>query len=567
MTGAGFGRRELLSMAAASIVASAFGARVLRAETAGRVLPRIPPRLDAFISRYMQAMDAPGLILALANREHTLGTAAYGYVDLAGKLPVNERHLFEIGSITKSFAALVLLQLQDERKLDVQHPILKYLPWLPIETDFGEIRIHHLLTHSSGMPDDAPLVPSEPDARLRQSFVPGSQFHYSNWGFEVLGRLIESIEGVGWPEAVARRLLAPLAMADTAAAITNKVRARIAQSYVPLHDDRPYPQHGALSVAPNLTFSAAPGSIAATAADMGSYLRFLLNRGVGPSGRLVSEAGFALFASPHIAADEFGPGASYGYGIAVDELDGHQRLHHTGGMLSFMSSLQIDMDSGLGAFASINAQLGYRPNPVTQYALQSLRAALEHRAPVPAPPADAAALVEAADGYAGIYRAPDGRVLEIRAAGKRLVLLADGAVIPLQRVKQDHFIADHPDYCLYLLVFGRDAAKAVVELGIGPDWYAHSRYAGALTLPPAPQLAPFAGIYQSDGLDGATRIVIRRAQLWIDGVTPLVPIADRLFRYADEPSSPETAEFRRIIDGHAQILIADGSILRRILEA
>ncbi|HMD73192.1 MAG TPA: serine hydrolase domain-containing protein, partial [Steroidobacteraceae bacterium] len=152
MSGAGLDRRELLSVAAASIVASAFGARVLRAETTGRSLARIPPQLDAFISRYMQAMDAPGLILALANRERTLGTAAYGYVDLAAKVPVEERQLFEIGSITKSFAALVLLQLQDERKLDVQHPILKYLPWLPIETDYGDIRIHHLLTHSSGMP-------------------------------------------------------------------------------------------------------------------------------------------------------------------------------------------------------------------------------------------------------------------------------------------------------------------------------------------------------------------------------------------------------------------------------
>jgi hypothetical protein len=68
-------------------------------------------------------------------------------------------------------------------------------------------------------------------------------------------------------------------------------------------------------------------------------------------------------------------------------------------------------------------------------------------------------------------------------------------------------------------------------------------------------------------LGGVTRVVIRRAQLWIDGVTPLVPIADRLFRYADEPSSPETAEFRRIIDGHAQILIADGGSFRRILES
>lgn len=56
------------------------------------------------------------------------------------------------------------------------------------------------------------------------------------------------------------------------------------------------------------------------------------------------------------AAEEFGPGASYGYGIAIDTPDGHKRLRHTGGMVSFMSALHLDLDAGLGVFASINAQ-------------------------------------------------------------------------------------------------------------------------------------------------------------------------------------------------------------------
>ena len=560
-------RRELLSMATVSTIAGLVGGGALAAQALVKTRPGVPRPLRAFIASYMQAMNAPGLTLALANREGIVATAAFGYVDLASKDPVTELHRFEIGSITKSFAALVILQLQDEGKLDVQHPIMRYLPWLPIETDYGEIRIHHLLTHSSGMPEDVPVIPGEPDAHARQAFVPGSQFHYSNWGFEVLGRIVESIDGVSWPEALTRRLLAPLGMSDTAAAITNRDRSRIAQSYVPLQDDRPYPRHGALAVAPAVIFSAAAGSVASTPADMCRYLQFLLNRGIGPRGRLVSEDGYRLFSTPHIAAEEFGPGAGYGYGIAIDELDGHKRLRHTGGMLSFMSSLQIDLDAGVGAFASINAQLGYRPNPVTQYGIQLLRAAAEGKAAPSAPPADATAEVNAADGYAGIYRAADGRMLELRAADKRLVLIADGTLIPLQQVKDDHFIADHPQFCLYLLVFGRDAAKAVVELGIGPDWYANSRYAGVRSLGPALPLAPYPGIYLSDDSGRATRIVMCRAQLWVDGVTPLVPIGERLFRFADEPSSPETAEFRRIIDGQAQILIADGGVLRRIFEA
>src|ERR1700683_1094389 len=158
-----------------------------------------PAPLRRFIAEYMRALNAPGLTLALANVQGPVSIAAFGLADLDAKTPVTTLHRFEIGSITKSFAAIVILQLQDEGKLDVQHPILRYLPWLPIDTDFGEIRIHHLLTHSAGTPaSDGHLLPAEAGARLRQAFQPGTQFHYCNWGFGVLGRLIESIDGVPW---------------------------------------------------------------------------------------------------------------------------------------------------------------------------------------------------------------------------------------------------------------------------------------------------------------------------------------------------------------------------------
>jgi D-alanyl-D-alanine carboxypeptidase len=541
--------------------------------------PVVPEPLRRFIAVYMRAMNAPGLTLALANRQGPVAMDAYGFADLAAKTPVTALHRFEIGSITKSFAAIVILQLQDEGKLDVQHPILRYLPWLPIETDFGEIRIHHLLTHSSGLPSaDGHFLPSEPGARLRQAFKPGTQFFYSNWGFEALGRLIESIDGVSWPAAVSRRVFAPLGMTDTAGSISSAARARIAPSYIPLHEDRPHPRHGALVPAGNLTFIRASGSIASTPLDMARYMQMLLNRGAGPSGRVISEDGFTLFSTAHIAASEFGPGASYGYGIAVDQLEGHTRLRHTGGMISFMSSIQLDLDAGVGAFASINAQLGYRPNPVTQYAIQVLRAAAERKSPPSAPAADETATLNDPGGYTGVYRAPAGRTLEVAVENSQLVLIADGARIRLQRVKEDQFIAEDPKFSLYLLVFGRETPSAggakpgaetpaVVDLSYGPDWFAHSRHASAASVRDAPELAPYSGVYYSnDPWIGATRIVSRQGQLWVDGVTPLTAIGDRLFRFADEPSSPAIAEFREIIDGYAEILVLDGDVLQRISE-
>ena len=78
--------------------------------------------------------------------------------------------------------------------------------------------------------------------------------------------------------------------------------------------------------APNVTFDGGAGCIASTPGDMALYLQMLLNRGLGPNGRVVSEESFALFSKRWIDAPAFGEGASYGYGIAVVEIDGHAVL-------------------------------------------------------------------------------------------------------------------------------------------------------------------------------------------------------------------------------------------------
>lgn len=132
--------------------------------------------LDEFIAEYMRAMNSPGLTLALANTYGIARTAAFGFSDLETRVPVTPDLLFEIGSISKSFVALTLLQLREEGKLDLNRPILEYLPWLPIEANYGVITVHHLLTHSSGLPDALILFLTNPQARHVQAFKPASTF-------------------------------------------------------------------------------------------------------------------------------------------------------------------------------------------------------------------------------------------------------------------------------------------------------------------------------------------------------------------------------------------------------
>jgi hypothetical protein len=135
-----FSRRAFLTTSAA-----AAGASLLLPSQGWADLPMPPAagplehNLDAYAAAYLPAMNAPGLTLGLTTAAETRRVACYGYANLELRTPVNADHLFQIGSITKSFVALVILQLRDEGKLDLHRPVLDYLPELPIVTEFGPV--------------------------------------------------------------------------------------------------------------------------------------------------------------------------------------------------------------------------------------------------------------------------------------------------------------------------------------------------------------------------------------------------------------------------------------------
>ena len=139
---------------------------------------------------------------------------------------------------------------------------------------------------------------------------------------------------------------------------------------------------------------------------------------------MLSEEAFGLFTKAAINSPYRGEPASYGYGVWVSDIEGHTRLRHTGGMVAFSSSLDVDLTDGVGAFASVNANLrGYRPVAVTKYAIELFNASLANKtlpeAPAAAQPADE---VKNAEDYAGVYTSPDGKKLEFTSEGEKLML-------------------------------------------------------------------------------------------------------------------------------------------------
>ncbi len=565
-------RRQLLVLGAGIAAAGASAPAWVAEGRTGDPGPyaRAFESLDRYVAQYLRDINAPGLTLALADAQGVRRIVSYGTDDAGRQTPVRTDQLFHIGSITKSFVALSLLQLWDEGKLDLARPISSYLPWLRFDSPFRPISVHDLMTHGAGLPD-GPLLPPDPAFRHTARNPPGDDFHYCNMGWEALGHLLAALDARAMGESIRARIFAPLGMTESEPVITFDVRERIATSYFPLLADRPYPRLGRLAEAPSIVTTSGAGCIASTPRDMGRYLAMLARRGAVPGGRLVSEAAFRLFSTPHIVAAEFGNDAHYGYGIAIDRLDGHQRLRHTGGMVSFASALEVDLDEGIGVFASVNAMQGRRPRPVAEYALRLMRAC-KGSGPLPAvPPVDDPLHVERAADYAGRYTDGAGRALDVRAEGDRLVLLHDGARVPLEPAigPADSFCVLHRDYARYPLLFTRadpkDPKSAVLEAGHGEAWYARPEYAGPREFQTPAEWRGYAGHYRSeDPWLGSHRVVARRGRLWLDGVVPLEAAPGGVFWLRDEEKSPEWLRFADFAGGVALTLVASGANFPRV---
>ena len=558
-------RRDFLSTGAKSALA----VTVLRSFVPARVLAQaaslqpVFARLDEYIARHMTETGAPGMTLALSNREGLIRASTYGYADTKARVRVAPETMFEIGSISKSFVALALMQLRDERKLDLNKPIVEYLPWLKISSKFEPVTTHHILSHAAGLPA-APLLLDALLGELWTGYAPGKHFLYSNTGYNILGFLIEALDKRPFDESMRTRMLVPLGMTASSPIITDDLRKMMAVGYEPLGEGKPFPLHGPLVEAQWIEVDIAAGSIASTPADMAKYMRMLLNRGALQKGRLVSEESFALFTKPEIDSPFRGEPASYGYGVWISDIGGHTRLRHTGGMVAFSSSIDVDLTAGVSAFASVNANLrGYRPVTVTKYAVELLNASLAGKplpdAPPPPPSPDE---VKNAADYAGVYTSPEGKKLELVADGDKLVLVHGGQRVVLERAGGDRFIVKHPDFELYQLGFIRENQQ-VTQAYHGPTWYVGARYAGPRSFETKKELQGLAGHYSNDSpWYGDMRIVLRNGELYIDGVQQLVPRSDGKFGLGN-PEGADWISFEPPIDGRAMRLSFSGIPFRR----
>lgn len=548
-------------------------------------------QVGAFIDARLPRWHAPGVVVGITGRERTHGAVARGWADFPARRPATTADRFQIGSISKSFAAIIALQENEKGRLDLHAPVTEYVPWFTVRSRFAPITLHHLLTHTSGLATGSEV---SPDARhelwvLRDfecTYAPGERFLYSNDGYKLIGIALEQITGTPFPQLLAERLLKPLGMDDSDSMITLTTRATTATPHVRMFDDRAPQVAHALVAAPWYETASADGSIVSTVADMCAYARSLLGRGEGPAGRLLSADSFRLLTERHVK-DPTEDDAWYGYGLGVYDVGGRTLIGHSGGMVGFSSYLMIDPEAGLGVVVLMNGNEERRD--LVDYVLEAGRAAAAGRVlPEPPPPADPTCLGDAAEEYAGVYTAPDAamrtaaaapagassstrldagaRSLTLAATGGRLHLKLEGAGAVLEREDGDVFLIPHPDLDRFPLRFWRDDEGRVTHVTHGADWFAGPAYGGPAGFPPVPDAAALCGHYHCwNPWMNHLRIVERRGSLWLiapwveeaAGEIELVPLGGGSFRVGREEWRPDRLTVDAVLDGIATKAVYD----------
>ena len=532
--------------------------------------------IDCLARRELADTGLPGLAIGLTGVDGPPEVLTRGLADLAAGRPVELDTLFEIGSIGKTFTAIAILQLAEEGRLDLDAPVVAALSWFEAPVVGRPITIHDLLTHTAGITVGIDGTP-EPASQVwalrdrRPGSPPGQRFHYSNLGYKALGLVIEAVEGRPYPEVIRTRILEPLGMAATEPAITNEMRARLAVGYEYLHDDRiGYPGRP-LAPATWLETATADGSIASTARDMAAFARMILRRGVGPDGRLISEASFARMEQPH-ARTLLGNG--YGYGLATLGFGGRTFLGHYGGMIGYLAALLVDPAAEVAAVVLQNGSMG-SPMGLARAALAVMRGWQDGRPEDHGPEGGGAAsdpsgvLTDGAaepragePDRAGVYRAdadrPDAEPLEITDGPDGPHLAWHGRPLALEALGHGRFLVPDPDLDRFALRF-EPAEDPPVVVWHGPARFVREDVAAPPLPAPAPAVAALAGHYRShDPWVTNFRVILRGDVPWLvfaaapDGFEdeqPLVPRADGSFRVGADPGGPEDLRFDMLLEG------------------
>jgi CubicO group peptidase (beta-lactamase class C family) len=325
-----------LGVSRRAILGSVALAAVCRAQGSG---------YDELVGPLVEGHEFSGTVL-VSRGTNILFEKAYGYADAEWDVPNTVDGKYRIGSISKQFTAACILLLAQDGKLDLDAPVVRYYAEAP--ASWKRITPHHLLTHTSGIPEllglpdfqarkTLPTTLEETIARFRNlplEFEPGTQGRYSNSGYVLLARMTELMANRPFVQFLQERLLTPLGLANTGTDTHRSILPHRVQGYARFREGLGRADYIDMSVATG------GGSLYSTAADLQRWSIALHKT------RFLTPELYRRMTQPTFH--------NYGYGVEIRDEDGGRIFGHGGGMEGFSAFLQYRERDGLVAVVLSN---------------------------------------------------------------------------------------------------------------------------------------------------------------------------------------------------------------------
>jgi CubicO group peptidase (beta-lactamase class C family) len=302
----------------------------------GQTRERLAAEFDRIIPSEFKAGE-PGGVALVARKGRVIYKKAFGMANVELGVPMKDEMVFNIGSMTKQFTAVAVLQLTEQGKLSLRDEVTKYLPDYPAGGQ--QITVENLLTHTAGIPASDPeaMTRLQGEKRLVSlkeiiatfkgrplDFAPGTKWSYSNNGYMLLGAIIEKVSGVSYPEYLEKNLFKPAGMAETHFGDDYKLVKNRAASYVYSRAESQF-----LNAANDKVETAySAGAIQSTAEDLFKWNQAIL------SNKLIKKESLERAQTEYKLPS--GKGTNYGYGWFIGNIQGSPIVEHGGNMGGFM---------------------------------------------------------------------------------------------------------------------------------------------------------------------------------------------------------------------------------------
>ena len=415
----------------------------------------------------LRQLNTPGAAIGIVSGNRLVYEKGVGISDFDNGMPMAPEMLFRLGSTTKMFTALALVSLAEEGKIKLDEPIGRSVGGL--DPKIAAITAHQLLTHTSGLFDEAPMYGSQDESALAATVrswkgerfftTPGDVYSYSNPGYWFAGFIVESLSGKPYADAMNERVFAPLGMSRTTLRPTMAMTYPLAQGH-DLRAGKPV----VVRPAANNAASWPAGSIFSNVHDLSRFVIAFVNGGK-LDGRLpISANVIARLSSPYVEIPG-SRGAHYGYGLEIREERGVRTLKHGGSRSGYGSLIWMVPDYRFGVIILANR---------TGASLSRTAAkAMEIMLPLkPAPPeaaeTDLPITAEDKGDLPGIYTHPPSQRVEIVRKGDNLFVRRGGADLPVRKIAVDRISAAQAGSARgqqYVIVRGKDGRTLYLHSG------------------------------------------------------------------------------------------------------